>query len=272
MKQAVGWYFQALFTLGLMTIVWIVLIAVVSIASMKLKARARSALIVGTVLSFPSYVAFWMWYPQFQEKATFEFNTVISENASEQYRKLCASMPSTNIRRVVAGSEPVDIRIEEPDELYGLDLIIPQPGNKVVCWVEKASKTCSPSNIRYVEWGFQSRTSDCRGPMPPDSCKPRRFRNDRQGGSIPVDSFTSSYVLSASSGKQVAPLVQKFSVTVKEIATGEVLADTQLYRKSWFHNAAETRDEPRYCPARDRLIADMLAKVFPVTPNQPGAR
>lgn len=272
MKQAIAWQIQGLIALGLLTLVWVVLIAVVSLVTTNLKARVRSALIAGTAMSLPSYVAFGMWYPQMQEQMTFEFNTVISENASMQYRELCAAKPSINVRRVVATVEPVDIRIVEPEELYGLEARMPQGGDKSVCWLEKASTACSPSNIRNVEWGYRSRTSDCNRRNSPAGCGVRRFRNDRQGRSSSIESFTSSYALSVSSSERVAPLIEKFLVAVKVVATGEVLADTHIYRRSWFHNARSTANEPPYCPPRDPLVADLLAKVFPVSPDPPAPR
>ena len=258
MKQAIGWYYEALFYLGLLAVGWVVLIVVVSIASSKLKTMQRTLVIALTMLSFPGYVAFRIWYPGWAMKRNMEQRRVIANEQSELYRKLCATKPPLNVKRVIAQGEPVDVRIDEPDELYGLDITMPRAPDKIVCWLDKASTKCSSSNVRYIEQSHQNRL-DCRPPSPPEKCKVERFRYDRGGTyhHIPVERFTARYVLSVSTGEELGPLINKYYLSLTDAKTGELLANTYLFRKSWDGFIGLTA-----------LIAEMLGKVFPMPTQQ----
>ena len=87
----------------------------------------------------------------------------------------------------------------------------------------------------------------------------------RTGERSEISSITATLVLHASRSETVSPLIERFRVTVHEGDLSTPLAETFVYRKSWFGDLGPNPregQEPRHCPDRDAAIGKLLESVL----------
>lgn len=256
--------------LALLTICWVVVVAVALLApGWKEARRVRSLLAVVAVVSLPAYIA-----NEFRRSAQQELDAqknharrvVQADYSSELYHRYCEESKELTVRRTVSQSRPVTIRIRESPRLFGLELMQPIFPHKRVCWVEAGSGGCSQANVAKVQWEFRSQGSWCEGSSAAKDCHLMWEVDVERGLQTNVERIDAPYVIDVSKAERLDPLIERFQLTVRDAATSEVLGETHLYRKSWFGDIGRKpaqANEPRHCPDRDLLVGELLAKIFP---------
>ena len=262
----------ASFRLGFQVVAWIILMAVVAFSTARAKSPVRFICMALAILSLPAYIYLSSLYRRHQFEMNVEQRSFNAVKSSQQFKRLCEIAPAIQIRKVVRGVEPVDIRVIEAQELFGgLEILVPRFPEKSICWLVSNFSSCKPSNIGRVEWKLPN-SPFCQGSNPSKDCKTQYFRNDRRGSPRnPIGGFFARYALSVSEPEKLDVLIDKFTVSLRDTETGEVLAETFVIQKSRYGMAYEKsaleENEPRHCPVRDVHIADMLSQVFPLTDN-----
>lgn len=268
MKEAmlVGFIGFGLLILG----VWFLVVYIANRFTSKEKPATRFVAIFFAILSVPAFLHLYAKYDRYlfenKLKNKLKQERAMARISARHFKELCAEIPPVNINRVVQQAKPIVIRLEESAYSYyhGLE-ITKNPSS--ACWLVNDGTRCKRANIGSVEWlKVCDNYSMCKGQ------KERTFyRSDRNSDKrIEIVGYSSQYVMSASD-EEIDPLIRKYKVVVSSTETGEVLAETYIFKKipyGHFGNPAEWEMElkvPTFCPEANVHIANMLSQVFPVT-------
>lgn len=235
--------------------IWFAIIFIANRTTLKAKPDVRFAAIVFGVVSVPAYLYLSVKY----EQHSFETRRIqeqrIAYNSIQRYRKICSEKPAIYIQRVVQQASPVDVKVIDVN-LNGR-LEIPMSPDRA-CWFVINSSRCKRSNIGSIGWS----ETDFK------SIKPKFFRFSAIGVQG-VSGFSSPYALQVSAKEQIEPLIDKYRVSIRNVETGLILAETSFYQISDNQVRATSAEMgvPRYCPEVDLHLADMFSQVFPIPQN-----
>jgi len=249
---ALAWVIEYYLTIG---IVWFFIVAASYLLTKKAKPDVRTSTLILAVASVPLY--FWLGldvkYHQYIHEKNLKQHRAIADKSSQLYKKICAEKPAINVKKVVQNATPIDIRVVEANRHDHLKIAM-DPSR--ACWFSKYGTRCKRSNIRSIEWSQDDFSSS----------KLHFFRFSAIGIQN-TNGFSSQYSLNVLTEK-IDPLINKYSVSIRNVETGQVLAETNIYQKSYFYGRSTDGEmkEPRYCPEVDVHLADMLSQVFPVPP------
>ena len=269
MRQAIGWYIAALMNLGIIALVWLIAIPVVIYASGGLHKRKRTWLISLTVASFPLYLAFSFVYPPLYLEWNAWMHKRIVHDSYRKFLAMCAAPASLDVKAAVRTEQPVDIQVIEPEVLYGLR-VTESITRRPVCWMQKHDSRCRAANIGLVEWKYRTaRGWKCNSTQPPKGCAWQYFQYDRETKRpVRVERLRGTYALVVSDSEDVAPMVERFEVSIEDLQSKRTLARAHLFRRSAWAGGELTPEElaraPRTCPDQDLLIADLLSGAFPM--------
>jgi len=272
MKQAIGWYIEALITLGIIALIWLVAIPIVIYASADLPKRKRTWLIGLTVASFPLYLVFSFIYPPLYLEWNAWMHKRIVHDSYQKFLAMCAVPASIEVTTPISNEQPVDIQIIVPETLYGLRVTYFQTG-RPVCWMLTEDSRCRTANIGSIEWKYRTaRGLKCDSTQPPKGCEWQYFQYYRKANRpVRVEKLHAKYGLVVSESTFVAPMVERFEVSIQDLQDKRTLAKTHLFRRSAWAGGELTSKElaraPITCPDRDFLIADLLSRTFPL-PNE----
>ena len=262
MREAV---FEAAILLPLIFIAWMAFIFI-ALFSFESNVLGKMLAFYLAVFSVPGYFYLDAWQSERASEMREKERTLTAYKSSETYKKLCAETPPIIVKRVVESSHPVDIRMTKGKDAY-MDLMRPEDPHKTVCWLDGESSRCKTSNIGFVESAFHGSSDTCtQWPEQYDCTK--FYRDERDGkGDKRVKGLSAQYLMSISERERPDPLISKYQVTIKDLSTNELIAETYFYRKGWFGNVKRTeaeKHEPQYCPPRDVFVAEFLGNVFPI--------
>lgn len=209
----------------LVAAIWIAIIYFANRLTLKAKPDVRFLTIALAALSVPAYIYLGTKYERY-----------IADNSAQRFMEICAEKPVINVKVVVQQAAPVGIRVVDANHLE----ISRNPN--LACWFVMNNTQCKRSNIGSIEWS----RDDFR------SAKPQFFRFSALGIQD-TNGFTSQYGLYVSAREKIDPLIDKYSASIRNVGTGQILAETDFYRKS-----------NSYCPEVDVHLADMFSQVFPV--------
>lgn len=217
-------------------------------------------------LSFPVWIAWSVFYgihiaPKISQQRD-EQNELLRNSARQQFSNLCQQRAShaTQILKVVDSEFPRRILVDQPDELYGLEVSLKLAN----CVTNRASPACSGLKLESIEWAWLHSPgfAPCkRGTEPGNgSCLPEYKRydlGDRKFSYIEIDQPTSEYVIRVEKPIKTGEgfeEVRKYQVSLEEMGTRQLLAKTEILA-NWAG--------PAPCPNPENEVAQMLLRVFP---------
>lgn len=283
MKEAIAWHYQGLFVLGLIGIGWLVALAAVAVKPSRLKTLHRSAIVGVVALSFPAYIAYGIWYSEYSPnslKGSLRARLALVEEQTALYKKLCSSDHPIVINKVIELPKPTSIGIEEqPEQRLGHALRLTQPWHPAtsVCWLNQPSDSCPNSNFDHVvfkQWVYSDLERTCEASPAFRSsakCVEQTFSYDRVSQTrvrVETSAPQLRYVLVVAEPEAIGPLILRFSISIQDRQTAEVIASTQILKRLVFGDMPRPiADEPPHCPPRDIHVAELLSKVFPAVKN-----
>lgn len=263
MREAIAIGVIQLFALG---IAWLVAIVVAAVAAFRMERRGAGALLLlATIVSLPAYLVLTIWYDGYSSESNFSERRAIAEQEFARFKELCAKPQQLSLFKTVVAPGEVDIRVQEEPGLYGLEVMEHVSTEKGICWTRRDSQACATPGISNVQWEFKSNSSWCLVPAPAKDCHLMWNYSVRTQQRSEISSIAATLVLHASRGERVSPLIERFRITVHEGDPSTPLAETFVYRKSWFGDLGPNPregQEPRHCPDRDAAVGKLLESVL----------
>jgi hypothetical protein len=257
---------EGILILAFWFVVLLIASAVSFIPTKNSRSMGRYALLMAIRLSFPVWIASTIVYGKYIEphfsRLNAEQNEVLKYKARQAFVNLCEkhAPQATQILQVVENESPKRVFIDQPDELFGLEVSL----NLANCVTGKASPACSRVKLESIEWArLHSRGfAPCKSGVVPgtDRCLPEYKRydlGDRQFSLVDIDQPTSDYVVrvdrAVETGERLDK-IRKYLITLETRETRRPLAKTEILA-NWVG--------PAPCPKPADEVAQMLLRVFP---------
>ncbi len=270
MEQAI---FGAFFTLSLLVIGWLILIVASCFLARGFESTvSQSALVLAAIASLPAW--FFLNYESYDEASRKlsqrvqqekDLRRAIEENGLPKFQEYCSLPTILNTFEVVRQRAPITIQDGETTATYNRSLRIRENrGYNKVCWLQKDPGACKSSNVAFVQWEYKDELSPCGPKVTDPKCRITRMEDIQQGSRVDIATVDAPYILEVSEPETLDPMIVKFRVTVKRIATNKVLGETYIYRRGGFMEIKVDESKiPGSCPDRDAAIAALLSSVFP---------
>jgi hypothetical protein len=263
-------FFDVILTLGFLAIAWLVLIGLAIFFGHEVgRGGSKKMPIVLSVLSLPAFLVAHQLY----EKLYFKYIDLRNDNITIEsvtvFRRLCGQKNATQINKVVNQAMPVNIQIRQPSGRRYIFLEL-NASAKVVCWTQAGSPNCARPNLGKYQWEEEFGLAPCAKGRTAKECGYKKEYDIATNTSSEIPQLSAPYILRVSKPEIVDPLIDRTRVAVIDAKTAETLGTTEFYTMEWFNGprlSADGKPIPRYCPDRDPLVAELLARVFPM----PGA-
>lgn len=246
-------------------VVWLIVFAVSFIAKTKPRTIERY-LLWAIRFSFPLWFAWivvdYKYINPYLSRINAEQNELLKSNAKQVFDSLCEkhTPQATRILKVLKGATPKSIFIEQPDELFGLEVSL----KLARCVTSQATPACSQLKLESIEWAWLH-TKDfapCKNGVQSASirCLPEYKRFDigeRNFNLADIEQPTSDYVVRVDQAVQTGEQfenIRRYRITLEPKGVGQPLATTEILA-SWLGSAP--------CPNPENEVAQMLLAVFP---------
>lgn len=257
---------EGILILAFWFVVWLIAFAISFIPSKKPRSIGQHAIVAAVRMSFPVWVASTIVYGKYIEphfsRLEAERNELLRNEARQAFGKLCEEHAprATQILQVVENETPKRVFIDQPRELYGLEVSL----KLAYCVTNQSSPACSRMKLESIEWAsLHSRGfGPCKSGVAPgtDQCLPEYKRydlGDRKFGTVDSDRSTSDYVVRVNPAIETGEKfgkIRKYQITLETKDTRRPLAKTEIL-KNWVG--------PGPCPNPENEVAQMLLRVFP---------